>query len=177
MGNSLFQHNDDKDHQRENCPPRCQTSSSHISAHLSQDVSSARPPVDAGLAEPPLLLLHHQRLRPTRSSRKLHLRHNLNFFLESFVSRISVSTVSTFCQQLSRLDLSAVRRVPIGGCTALAPPRSSARLERSGQLGTGPEIRDNSIPKHHWWSKLPMTHHANVIIPIVINHMQQHRDS
>ena len=40
-------------------------------AHLSQDVSSAGPPVDAGLAEPPLLLLHHQRVRPTWSSRQL----------------------------------------------------------------------------------------------------------
>lgn len=157
----------------------CQTSSSYEAAHLSQDVSSARPPVDAGLAEPPLLLLHHQRLRPARSSRKLHLRHNLNFFLKSFVSRISVSTVSTFCHQLSRLDLSGVRRVPIGGCTALGPPRS-AGLERSGHWPAAAGARFETtrfLPKHHWWSKSlqSMTHHANVIIPIVISHMQQDR--
>ena len=133
--------------------------------HLSQDVSSARPPVDAGLAEPPLLLLHHQRLRPARSSRKLHLRHNLNFFLKSFVSRISVSTVSTFCHQLSRLDLSAVRRVPIGGCTALGPPRS-AGLERSGQ----PQIRDNSIS-----ATTPLVVQTSNESPCECHHPHQHQ--
>ena len=135
--------------------------------HLSQDVSSARPPVDAGLAEPSLLLLHHQRLRPTRSSGKLHLKHFLNFFLPTVfrLSDISVDCLNFLPTTFSELHLSAVRRVPIGGCTALGPPRS-AGLERSGQ----PQIRDNSIS-----ATTPLVVQTSNESPCECHHPHQHQ--
>ena len=146
-------------------------SSSYSFPHLRQDVSSAWSPVHARLAEPPLLLLHDQRLRPARSSGKLHLKIGRTsiFSSLSFVSRISVSTVSTFCQTLSRLHLSAVRLMPIGGCTALGPPRS-AGLERSGQ--TREAILDNSISATTPLV-VPVSNDSPYESSFCTNHMQQ----
>ena len=109
--------------------------------HLSQDVSGARPSVDAGLAEPSLLLLHHQRLRPARSSGKLHLKHFLNFFL-SAVFRLS--DISVDCLNFLPTTLPGSTQVPVC-CQKSAywrlhwtrPPA----LRRSGKIWSAPDSR------------------------------------
>ena len=144
-------------------------------AHLSQDVSSARPPVDAGLAEPPLLLLHHQRLRPACSSGKIHLlKHFLNFFEESLASRISVSTVSTFCSSTFSAPPVCCQKIAYWRLHCSRLPalllRPSGKIWSTRHLGSDLRQLDSTTPLVVQTS---MTHRADVIIHIVIDHMQQ----